>query len=105
MSSYQVNPIEILDSTNSTGVGTGGSLTVDGGAAISKDLYIGGNISVSGTTVSFADNIIVLNNNTLGTTDTGILLQRAAVDVTGNNNFSSILYSETSDSFKFGYVT
>ena len=99
MASYQVNPLEILDTTNSTGIGSGGSLTVGGGLAVGKDLYVGGNVEVSGTTVSFADNILVLNNNTLGSTDTGILLKRSAADITGNNNFSSMLYSETSDSF------
>ena len=105
MSSYQVNPLEILDTTNSTGVGSGGSLTVGGGVAVGRDLYVGGNVTISGTSTSFADNVLVLNNNTLGSTDTGILLKRAAADVTSSNNFSSILYSETSDSFKFGYVT
>ena len=105
MTSYQTSPLKILDTTNSTGIGSGGSFTVGGGVAIQKNLYVGGNVEISGTSTSFADNIIVLNNNTLGSTDTGILLKRATLDITGNNNFSSIIYSETTDSFKFGYVT
>ena len=40
-------PVSILDTTNSTGVGTGGSFTIGGGASIQKDLYVGGDITQS----------------------------------------------------------
>jgi hypothetical protein len=107
MASYQVNPLEILDTTNSTGVGSGGSLTVGGGVAIGSDLYVGGNIAVSGTTTSFADNILILNAGATTSQDTGILLNRASSDISGitSANYSSIIYSETTDEFRFGYAS
>ncbi len=40
-------PVVVTDTTQSTGVGTGGSLTVSGGASISKNLYVGGNVTSS----------------------------------------------------------
>lgn len=104
MASYQVNPIEILDTTNSTGVGTGGSLTVGGGMSVGKNIYIGGNVNVSGTAVSFADNIIILNANPMTSQDTGILLQRSGNDNLVDNNYAGLIYSEVSDEFKFGYA-
>jgi hypothetical protein len=105
MASYQVNPLEILDTTNSTGVGSGGSLTVGGGVSIGKDTHIGGNITVSGTSASFSDNIIVLNSGATTSQDTGLLLERASTDVSAGNNYSALVYSETSDEFRFGYAT
>jgi hypothetical protein len=36
--------VSFTDITNSTGVSTGGALTVAGGAAIAKDLWVGGNV-------------------------------------------------------------
>lgn len=107
MASYQVNPLEILDSTNSTGVGSGGSLTVGGGMAVGMDLYVGGNVSISGTTTSFADNIIIINAGATTSQDTGILLNRASSDVSDmtSANYSSIIYSELGDEFRFGYAS
>ncbi len=46
-------PLNISDTTNASGIGTGGSLTVAGGASISNDTYIGGNLFLTNT-----DNII-----------------------------------------------
>lgn len=40
-------PITILDTTNSTGVGTGGSFTVKGGGSFDKDVYVGGDLTQS----------------------------------------------------------
>jgi hypothetical protein len=61
MASYYNNPIEILNTSNSTGLGSGGSLTIGGGVSVGRDNYIGGNITVLGTSASFVDNILVLN--------------------------------------------
>lgn len=105
MASNQLNPINILDSSNATGIGTGGSLTVGGGASIARDFFIGGNLSVSGTTSSFSDNILVLNKNPGSSKDTGILLERYTNDISNNQNYSGIIYSETSDEFVFGYAS
>ena len=38
-------PLLLSDTTQSTGVGTGGSMTIKGGASIDKDLYIGGTVT------------------------------------------------------------
>jgi hypothetical protein len=59
MASNFNDPINILDSSNATGIGSGGSLNLRGGASIGKDLYIGGNVNISGTTTAFSDNIIL----------------------------------------------
>jgi hypothetical protein len=40
--------VAIWGTTNSSGIGTGGSLTVLGGAAVSKDMFIGEDVFVSG---------------------------------------------------------
>lgn len=39
---FSNNPIEILDTHDAIGLGSGGSLTVDGGASIAQDFFIGG---------------------------------------------------------------
>ena len=105
MAQNTFNPINILDTTDATGVGSGGSLTIGGGASIEKDFYVGGNISVSGTTTSFSDNIILINKNPTNSCDTGLLFERFTNDISDNQNYSSILYSEISDEFHFGYVS
>ena len=104
MASYNSDPIYILDTTNATGVGSGGSLTLDGGAAINKDLYVGGNLSISGTTTSFSDNILILNQDASTSKDTGLLFKRYSSDITDNKNYSAMIYSETADEFAFGYL-
>lgn len=102
--SYYFDPVTILDTSNASGVGSGGSLTVGGGLSVGQDTYIGGNLSISGTTTSFADNIIVVNENPSNSADTGILFQRFASDVSNNNNYAGIIYSEPLDTFLLGYV-
>lgn len=42
VSNMSAGTVVLTNSTNATGLGTGGSLTVLGGGAISKDLYVGG---------------------------------------------------------------
>ena len=105
MASNYFNPINILDTSNSQGLGSGGSLNVGGGISIGGDTYIGGKVAISGTTTSFSDNILILNDNPSVSSDTGILLQRFSQDVTNNNNYSGIIYSEIADEFRFGYAT
>jgi hypothetical protein len=105
MASNELNPINILDSSNAIGTGSGGSLTVYGGASISRDFFVGGNLNVSGTTSSFSDNILVLNKNPESSKDTGLLLQRYTNDISNNKNYSGIIYSETLDEFIFGYAS
>ena len=105
MTSYQFNPINILDSTNATSITDGGSLTLGGGIAISKDAYIGGNVSISGTTTSFADNILLINKNPTSSSDTGIIFQRHNSDVSNSRNYAGIIYSEQNDCFNLGYLT
>ena len=39
-----VTTLTVRDSTNTTGLGTGALVVTQGGAAIQKDLYVGGNI-------------------------------------------------------------
>jgi hypothetical protein len=104
MASNQTNPMNLLDSTNATGVGSGGSLTVSGGVSIEKDTYIGGNVVISGTTTSFADNMVIVNANPSSSVDTGILFQRYTSDVSNNSNYSAIIYDEANDKFRFGYL-
>lgn len=105
MASNYFNPINILNTSNSQGLGSGGSLNVGGGISIGGDTYIGGKVAISGTTTSFSDNILILNDNPSASSDTGILLQRFSQDVTNNNNYSGIIYSEIADEFRFGYAT
>jgi hypothetical protein len=49
-------PLLVADTTQSIGVGTGGSLTVNGGASITKDLYVGGTMT-SSSDIRLKDNI------------------------------------------------
>jgi hypothetical protein len=44
--------LSITATTNASGIGTGGTLTVGGGCSINKDLYIGGNLYVNGQNTS-----------------------------------------------------
>ena len=99
------DPINILDTSNALGLGTGGSMTLNGGISIGKDLYVGGNISISGTATTFSDNILIINNNNNSSSDTGLLFQRHSTDISNNQNYSGIIYSETLDQFIFGYLS
>lgn len=105
MTQYTFNPINILDTSNASGIGSGGALTIGGGASITRDFYVGGNLSISGTTTSFSDNILLVNENPTSSVDTGILFRRFTDDITNNQNYSSIVYSETLDEFHFGYIS
>ncbi len=47
-----LNTVSILSTLNSISLDNGGALTVRGGAAIGKDLYVGGNVELSDLTVN-----------------------------------------------------
>jgi hypothetical protein len=98
MSFYQ-NPIRILDPTSSSSASSG-ALVVDGGVGIGGDLHVAGNA------VSFHDNFIILNDGaTGGSVDSGVLFARHPSDVTDNKNYAGVIYDETSERIKFGYVS
>lgn len=102
---YHYDPIEILDTTDAIGVGSGGSLTVGGGIGVGGSIFAGGNISIEGTSASFADNIILVNANPQDSSDTGIIFQRHSVDSTNGSIYTGLLYSENSDEFLFSYLS
>lgn len=97
--------INILNTDNALGLGSGGSFLVAGGSSIGKDLYVGGNITISGTATAFHDNMVILNNNPSITSDSGILFQRFSGDITNGNTYSGIIYSETDDKFILSYLS
>ena len=98
------NIVSITNTTDSTST-TSGALKVSGGAAIAKNLYVGGDLIISGSattvnteTISLADNIITLNSNfTSGTAteDAGIEVLR------GGENTTRILWNEGTDRWSF----
>ena len=45
----------LSDSTNASGVGTGGAFTVAGGASFANDVYVGGNFAATGSVTSSSD--------------------------------------------------
>jgi hypothetical protein len=55
------NTLLITNTTNATGVGTGGSLTVLGGVSIGKDVYVGGTLT-SSSDIRLKTNIVSLKN-------------------------------------------
>jgi hypothetical protein len=61
--------ITIKNTENSSDVSSGGALTVQGGVSINKDLFIGGNVFVSGSLVASGSTSIpvVTFSNTVGT--------------------------------------
>ena len=85
-------PISVTDDTASTSVSTG-ALKVSGGVGISKAAYIGGDLTVSGTTTSvnstnttIADTLVVLQSGLTGANpnDIGHIYERGT---DGNNGF------------------
>ncbi len=78
--------LSIKSTTNSSGVGTGGALTILGGASITKDLYIGGNLYVNGQSTSFS------GNTTIGSyAGTGVLTNTIIIGQTmGNTSYKLI---------------
>lgn len=88
--------VSINKTSNSTSVTQGGALTISGGISIAKDTYIGGNLTVLGTStsiisqiVNFQDNLLVVNNAPVGSKDAGILFQRYQIE--NNGGFGDIV--------------
>jgi hypothetical protein len=52
--------INILQTSNAVGVGSGGALSVEGGMAVTKDLYVGGQLFISNLSI---DNTVKLPGN------------------------------------------
>ena len=82
-----VVPSTFTDATDSTSTSTG-SVVISGGLGVAKNLYVGGNLIVSGTTttintanLNIADNLITLNSDFTSGTPTenaGIEVKRGA---------------------------
>jgi hypothetical protein len=77
--------IAINGNVNSTGISNGGTLTVGGGGAFSQDLYIGGNLNITGAIIS---NASVQGSNsfnylTLTATDNAINLSTGSLVTLG----------------------
>lgn len=67
--------VNVLNTTNSIGIGSGGSFTTLGGASISKDLFVGGNLQVVGDIT--VGNIVILG--------TSSFVSLSSINVTTNN--------------------
>ena len=89
-----------VDSDTQSTSTTTGALRVDGGVGIGKDVFIGGNLYVSGATtqvdsnqVNIGDNIIVLNSDETGTPSQngGIEIER------GSQANKQLLWNEVND--------
>ena len=78
---YYTNPVTIASATNSTSTGTG-ALIVAGGAGITGNLYVGGNII--GT-------VVATGNTFVGNTTVGNLLTSGFVTATGNVTGGNVL--------------
>ncbi len=59
----------INSTTNATGAGTGGALTVAGGTSIANDLYVGGSLTVAGQNLTIVSGSATVGNNS----GTGVL--------------------------------
>lgn len=104
--------LQIVTTINSVSVDSG-SLVVKGGVGIEKDVHIGGNLSVYGTTVTLntetilvEDNLIIVNNTPLAMADGGLLIKRFAdgISSTNGNVYAGFFYKESTDEFTFGYT-
>ena len=94
----------INSTTNASGVGTGGSLTVLGGASISKDLYVGttittNNLNIYGNLNTSFKSFSLNANNTIGsiiTTGGNVGINTTSpgftLDVNGTAKFSKFTY-------------
>jgi hypothetical protein len=101
ISDYNNGNITITSTNNSSNTTTGGALTVNGGASIANDVYIGGN--VYGGNINFTGNLISQSSGDLNTfsyltltaTDqsinlsTGCLITFGGITIQCNTNASS----------------
>jgi hypothetical protein len=105
--------ITIEATSNSSNVNSG-ALIVNGGVAVQKDLHVGGDLVVNGTTVTLntetitvEDNLIIVNSAPQSLADGGILIKRYSdgISDTTGNIFAGIFYKESTDEFTFGYTS
>jgi hypothetical protein len=77
--------VNIFNTVESIGIGSGGSFTTLGGASIEKSLYVGINANI-GTNVSIGSNLVVPNIKATSTTVSNLLSSNATLtNVTSNN--------------------
>ena len=103
--STSLNTLSILSTLNSISLDNGGALTVRGGAAIAKDLYVGGNVELTDLTVT--GDLDVGGTGDFGddVTIDGDLDVDGSIDINGPANFingdltitGDVLLSRTSD--------
>jgi hypothetical protein len=107
------NLININNTTNAIGIGTGGSFTALGGGSFSKDLYIGGSLYVNGqnsTTISGSisvgnnsgTGVYSLSNNSIGKTmnDSNYKIIGNLSSTSNNNNVFTVSFKNlTTTSF------
>ena len=72
------SPVVFADTSNSIGVGSGGSLTILGGTSISKSLFVGQNTSIN-------NNLLVLGDTTVGN-----------ITITGTSSFTQVASTNSS---------
>jgi hypothetical protein len=74
------NPLNVLDSTNSSDVDNGGSFTISGGASIKKDVYIGGICQIN--------NLSIVSTRDSDNTTTGAIISSGGITI--NNTAESL---------------
>jgi hypothetical protein len=101
-----VNRVDTLlnQAVTSNSSPTFGNLCVSGDTLINGNLYVEGNTTVIDSLVSqFQDNIILLNNNELGS---GVSLLQAGIEIDrGQLENYRIVYNETNKTFRVGPVS
>ena len=79
-----ISPILFTNTTDASSSGSGGTVTVSGGLAVSKQIFTGGNITTSG--------IINTTNATNSTSvSTGAIIVSGGIGVSGNSYFAGIV--------------
>lgn len=86
----------VTTSTNATSANTGGAMTVVGGAAIGRDLYVGGNIigKIVTTSTSNFTKIVVNGGVQSNSTTTGDITVTGGVGVAGNLYIGGTLFAQ-----------
>lgn len=86
----------VTTSTNATSVNTGGAMTVVGGAAIGRDLYVGGNIigRIASTSTSNFTKIVVNGGVQSVSTTTGDITVTGGIGIGGNLYIGGTLFSQ-----------
>jgi hypothetical protein len=103
----RADALTLVSTTNASGSGTGGALNVFGGAFISKDVYIDGDLIVNGITYNPSNsfqNIVVLDATP--SKDGGVAVKRYndGLNATSGTSYASVYYSESMDEYTFATV-